>query len=371
VTRTPTKVVVGLSGGVDSAVAAARLLQAGYAVEGLFMKNWEEDDDAGYCAAAEDLAMATEVARTLEIPLHKANHSAAYWQRVFTHFLREYEADRTPNPDILCNSEIKFPALLDQARRLGAAHVATGHYAEVREHAGAAHLLLAADAGKDQTYFLHGLTQAQLQPALFPLGDLTKPEVRHLAADWGLPNHARKDSTGICFIGERRFRDFLGQYLQATEGEICNPDGRVLGRHRGLMYYTIGQRQGLGIGGVDAAESAPWYVVGKDPARNRLIAAQGSAHPLLLSPGLSTETPHWIGAPPPVQTPLLARIRHRQALQPARILASTPKGLEVRFDTPQRAVAPGQSIVFYRERECLGGAVIAAAHPLLAPAVTG
>jgi tRNA-uridine 2-sulfurtransferase len=354
------KVILGLSGGVDSAVAGARLLEAGYRVEGLFMKNWDEDDEPGYCAAEADLAMAREVAAQLGIPLHKANYAAEYWDRVFAHFLSEYRAGRTPNPDILCNREVKFPALLDHARRLGAEWVASGHYAGSRQDAGGAHLLRAVDADKDQTYFLCRLTQKQLRPALFPLGDLLKSDVRRIALDLGLPNHARKDSTGICFIGERRFTEFLARYLEAPEGDICTPDGQVIGRHRGLMFYTLGQRQGLGIGGVEGADESPWYVVAKDRSRNRLIAAQGIDHPLLLSRSLVTEAPHWILRPPVPGEPLLARIRHRQPLQPAIIARSGADALEVRFETPQRAVTPGQSIVFYRDRECLGGAVIAA-----------
>ena len=354
------KVVLGLSGGVDSAVAGARLLNAGYRVEGLFMKNWEEDDEPGYCAAEADLAMAREVATVLGIPLHKANYSADYWDRVFTNFLAEYRAGRTPNPDILCNREVKFPALLDHARRLGASHVASGHYADTLHQSHGSRLLRAADEGKDQTYFLCRLTQEQLRPALFPLGPLQKTEVRRLAFEMGLPNHARRDSTGICFIGERRFRDFLARYLHAPEGDICTPEGRVIGRHRGLMFYTLGQRQGLGIGGVEGAGEAPWYVLAKDTGRNRLIAAQQSDHPLLLSGSLVTEAPHWILQPPALEEPLQARIRHRQPLQPVRIAASGPNALTVRFGAPQRAVTPGQSIVFYRDRECLGGAIIAA-----------
>lgn len=357
------KVVLGLSGGVDSAVAGARLLEAGYRVEGLFMKNWEEDDEDGYCAAEADLAMARDVAGQLGIPLHKANYAAEYWQRVFSHFLAEYEAGRTPNPDILCNREIKFPALLDQARRLGATHVASGHYADTLHEENTTHLLRAADAEKDQTYFLCRITQEQLRPALFPLGGLLKTEVRRIAQDFGLPNHARKDSTGICFIGERRFRDFLSRYLRAPDGDICTPEGLIIGRHRGLMFYTPGQRQGLGIGGVAGAGEAPWYVVAKDIRRNRLIVAQQTDHPLLLSDGLVTEAPHWIRHPPAEGEPLVARIRHRQPLQAARITHMSTNGLKVAFAEPQRAVAPGQSVVFYRDRECLGGAVIAAENP--------
>jgi tRNA-uridine 2-sulfurtransferase len=357
-TRRP-KVILGLSGGVDSALAGARLLEAGYRVEGLFMKNWEEDDAPGYCAAEVDLAMAREVAETLGIALHLANYAAEYWQRVFTLFLAEYEAGRTPNPDILCNREIKFPALVDHARRLGADHVATGHYAEVRHDRSASSLLRAADADKDQTYFLCRITQEQLRPALFPLGPLLKTEVRHQAQALGLPNHARKDSTGICFIGERRFRDFLARYLHAPEGDIRTPEGVSVGTHRGLMFYTLGQRQGLGIGGVAGRGESPWYVVDKDTARNVLIVAQGADHPLLQSRALATEAPHWIREPALPGEPLMARIRHRQTLQPARITRAAQGSLEVTFDTPQRAVTPGQSIVFYRGRECLGGAVIA------------
>ncbi|MFO8151875.1 tRNA 2-thiouridine(34) synthase MnmA [Thioalkalivibrio sp.] len=354
------KVILGLSGGVDSALAGARLLEAGYRVEGLFMKNWEDDDAPGYCAAEADLAAAREVADTLGIPLHKANYTARYRERVFALFLAEYEAGRTPNPDILCNREIKFPALVEHARRLGADHVATGHYADVRHDADASSLLLAADAGKDQTYFLCRLTQEQLRPALFPLGSLLKTDVRQQARALGLPNYARPDSTGICFIGERRFRDFLSRYLRAPEGEIRTPDGLHLGTHRGLMFYTPGQRQGLGIGGVAGGTESPWYVVDKDTANNRLIVAQGADHPLLYSRGLTTAAPHWIRGPAACSEPLMARIRHRQPLQAARILGAGSSGLEVTFETPQRAVAPGQSIAFYRGRECLGGAVIAA-----------
>ncbi len=357
-TRAP-KVMLGLSGGVDSALAGARLIEAGYRVEGLFMKNWEDDDEPGYCAAEADLAMAREVADTLGIPLHKANYAADYWQRVFAQFLAEYEAGRTPNPDILCNREIKFPALVDHARRLGAEHVATGHYAEVRHDPDASSLLRAADAEKDQTYFLCRITQDQLRPALFPLGPLLKSEVRREAQALGLPNFARKDSTGICFIGERRFRDFLARYLRAAEGEIRTPEGQLLGTHLGLMFYTLGQRQGLGIGGVAGSGESPWYVVDKDTARNRLIVAQGADHPLLQSRALTTEAPHWIRRPATAGATLLARIRHRQPLQLARITGGDSASLEVSFDVPQRAVTPGQSIVFYDGRECLGGAVIA------------
>ncbi|MGM0553878.1 MAG: tRNA 2-thiouridine(34) synthase MnmA [Pseudomonadota bacterium] len=353
------RVIVGLSGGVDSAVAASRLLEAGYRVEGLFMKNWEDDDDEEYCAAAADLAMAQEVAACLEIPLHKANFADVYRERVFAHFLQEYKAGRTPNPDILCNREIKFRAFLDHARNLGATHIATGHYARAHHLPEHSELCLAVDANKDQTYFLHTLTQEQLRPALFPLGDIPKDRVRERACELGLPNHARKDSTGICFIGERRFRDFLARYLRAPEGDIRTPEGHRVGRHRGLMFYTLGQRQGLGIGGVEGFADAPWYVVDKDPARNLLVVAQDSQHPLLMSPALTTEDAHWIHRPPPADEPLRARIRHRQPLQACHIEHLGTQGLRVAFHTPQRAATPGQSIAFYAGEVCLGGAVIA------------
>lgn len=358
------RVLLGLSGGVDSAVAAVELLQAGFQVEALFMKNWEDDDEPGYCAAEADLAMAREVAAQLEIPLHKANYAHEYHERVFAEFLAEYAAGRTPNPDILCNREIKFPALLDQALLRGADYVATGHYARV-EHTPKKHrLLLAADANKDQTYFLHRITQQQLSKALFPLGTYQKTEVRQRARDWGLSNHARRDSTGICFIGERRFREFLARYLSATEGPICTETGQVVGRHIGLMFYTLGQRQGLGIGGVSGAAEAPWFVVAKDLTKNRLFVAQGGEHPWLVSDALRTETPHWLSPEPPhAGAELKVRIRHRQPLQSARLRLVTSDSAWVDFAQPQRAVTPGQSIVFYRDQECLGGAVIAERSP--------
>jgi tRNA-specific 2-thiouridylase len=347
-----------LSGGVDSAVAAARLLAAGYRVEGLFMKNWEEDDEPGYCAAAEDLAMAREVAATLEIPLHKVNRAADYWHRVFAGFLHEYAAGRTPNPDILCNREIKFPVLLEQAQRRGIPGIATGHYAQIRHTEGAPHLLRAKDENKDQTYFLYAVSAAQLRHVCFPIGDLPKPDVRRLAAEWGLPNHARKDSTGICFIGERRFRDFLAHYLPASPGVMQTPEGVVVGEHQGLMFYTLGQRQGLGIGGRAGSDDAPWYVLDKDLAQNRLIVGQGEQHAALFSVALHAADPAWVNAPPPLGMPLLARLRHRQPLQVGWLTECTPRTFTFQFAQPQRAVTPGQSIVLYQGQECLGGAVI-------------
>jgi len=353
-------VMVGLSGGVDSAVAALLLLEQGFQVQGLFMKNWEEDDREDYCSAAADFADAQAVADTLGIALRGVNFSAEYWERVFDHFLTEYRAGRTPNPDVLCNREIKFKAFLDYARELGAERIATGHYARSTREADGWHLRCAEDPDKDQTYFLYTLGQRPLQRSLFPLGGLRKAQVRRLAREAGLPNHAKKDSTGICFIGERRFRDFLSRYLPATPGPIETPDGRTVGTHHGLMYYTLGQRKGMGIGGRSDAGEAPWFVAAKDLERNVLIVAQGHDHPLLLHPGLEASQLHWVsGAPPgPVPYRCGARIRHRQPLQPCSIVDLDGERCRVRFGQPQWALAPGQSVVFYRDEDCLGGGVI-------------
>lgn len=348
------RVIVGMSGGVDSSVAALLLQQQGYQVEGLFMKNWEEDDDEAYCAAAEDLKDAQGVCDTLGIQLHKVNFAAEYWDRVFEHFLSEYQAGRTPNPDILCNKEIKFRAFLDYARLLGADMIATGHY--VRGHQG--QLLRGLDPNKDQSYFLHALNQAQVSAALFPVGEMQKRDVRALAEQAGLKTHNKKDSTGICFIGERKFKDFLSRYLPAQPGEIQTPEGEVIGEHSGLMYYTLGQRQGLGIGGLADGDGTPWYVVHKDLAHNRLIAAQGHDHPLLFKPGLLCQTINWIaGAAPDLSQPLQCKTRYRQADQWAN-LRSVDDHWQVGFVEPQRAITPGQSIVFYQDDVCLGGGVI-------------
>ena len=354
------KIIVGMSGGVDSSVAALLLLDQGYEVEGLFMKNWEEDDDEDYCAAAVDLSDAMAVCDNLGISLHTINFSSEYWDRVFQHFLDEYSAGRTPNPDILCNKEIKFRAFLEHAQTLGAAKIATGHYARLTQDTRGMHLRLAADANKDQTYFLHLLDQAQLERALFPLADLGKAEVRAIARRLGLANAEKKDSTGICFIGERRFGDFLARYLPRRPGPIMTPEGRVLGQHRGLAWHTIGQRQGLGIGGVTDADEAPWFVVRKDVARNALIVVQGADHPLLYAVHLSGEQLHWIAGQPPAAAPIncLCRLRHRQPLQPCTIVGYDSQSCQVRFDVPQRAITPGQSAVFYQGDECLGGCVI-------------
>ncbi|MBK5938577.1 tRNA 2-thiouridine(34) synthase MnmA [Halochromatium roseum] len=354
------RVIVGLSGGVDSAVAAHLLIEQGYQVEALFMKNWEEDDEPGYCAAAEDLADAEAVAERLGIRLHRVNFATEYWDRVFEQFLAEYRALRTPNPDVLCNKEVKFKAFLDHALTLGADAIATGHYARVEHGTDGTHLRLAVDANKDQTYFLHQLSQAQLERALFPLADLTKTEVRARARQLGLPNAEKKDSTGICFIGERRFADFLDRYLPRNPGPIMTPEGEVVGEHRGLAWYTIGQRQGLGIGGVAAHEEAPWFVAAKAVERNALIVVQGGDHPLLYSEHLVGEQLHWIAGRPPMAAPIncLCRLRHRQPLQRCTIIDFDGASCQVRFNVPQRAITPGQSAVFYLDDDCLGGCVV-------------
>ena len=352
-------VIVGLSGGVDSSVAAVLLQQKGYQVEGLFMKNWEEDDNEEYCSAAEDLADAQSVSDALGLTLHAVNFSAEYWDRVFTHFLKEYEAGRTPNPDILCNREIKFKAFLEHALNLGADRIATGHYARVAFEEGEYRLLKGRDAGKDQSYFLYTLGQQQLSRTLFPVGELEKSEVRQIAEQHHLVTHNKKDSTGICFIGERDFRDFLSRYLPAQPGEIQTPEGQVIGQHNGLMYYTLGQRQGLGIGGVAGANDDPWYVVGKEMAENILLAAQGHDHPLLFSQTLQASQLSWVdGKGPAAPYSCRAKTRYRQSDQACVITQRTFDQCEVRFEQPQRAVTPGQSVVFYDGEICLGGGVI-------------
>ena len=354
------RVFVGLSGGVDSAVAAALLVEQGHAVEAVFMKNWEEDDTADYCSAAADLADASAVADHLGIRLRSVNFATEYWDRVFRHFLAEYRAGRTPNPDVLCNREIKFRAFLDYALAQGAEAMATGHYARQVDRPDGVHLQQAADPDKDQTYFLHALDQSQLRLALFPVGALTKPQVREVARARGLPNHARRDSTGICFIGEHRFRDFLQRYLPACPGDIRTPDGTPIGRHDGLMYYTLGQRHGIGVGGIRGASDEPWFVVGKDLPHNTLLVAQGHDHALLYSQVLLATPLTWVlGAAPVADFRCAARCRHRQPLQPCTVtLTADARSARVRFDQPQRAVTPGQSVVFYRDGDCLGGGVI-------------
>ena len=354
-----TSVFLGLSGGVDSAVAALLLKQRGYDVTAVFMKNWEEDDAEDYCAAAEDLAIAKEVADVLDIPLRTVNFATEYWDRVFEHFLQEYRAGRTPNPDVLCNREIKFKAFLDYALDHGADKIATGHYADVHQCHGSAYLGKAADKDKDQTYFLYAIGQHALSYSLFPLATFLKSAVRELAHANRLSNYNRKDSTGICFIGERRFRDFLAQYLPAQPGDIQQLDGPVIGQHQGLMYYTIGQRQGLGIGG----PGEPWFVVSKDLVNNILIVVEGKNHPALFQSSLVADELHWIANQPPV-LPLdcTARIRHRQPEQNCHLSYTEDGSIRVNFEQPQRAIATGQSVVFYEGDLCLGGGVISSSQ---------
>lgn len=347
-------IVVGLSGGVDSAVAALLLKRAGHEVTGLFMKNWEEDDTSTHCSAEDDLKEVRAVCSVLDIPLHTVNFSNEYWERVFQYFLDEHKAGRTPNPDVLCNKEIKFKAFLNHAITLGADHIATGHYARVDEVHGQYRLLKGKDADKDQTYFLYTLGQTELAKTLFPIGHLTKPEVRAIACAAGLPNHARKDSTGICFIGERDFRDFLKRYLPAQPGELRTLADEVKGRHEGAMYYTIGQRQGLGIGGAGEA----WYVVDKDIDRNILYVEQGEHHPALYNPALIANQLHWVAGTPSLPYSCSAKVRYRQADQACRLEPAGSDSLRAAFATPQRAVTPGQSVVIYDGEVCLGGGII-------------
>ncbi|WP_260293838.1 tRNA 2-thiouridine(34) synthase MnmA [Sedimenticola hydrogenitrophicus] len=357
--RTKEKIIVGMSGGVDSSVAALLLIEQGYRVEGLFMKNWEEDDTREYCSATVDLADAQSVADQLGIRLHTINFSGEYWDHVFEYFLAEYRAGRTPNPDVLCNREIKFKAFLDYALHLGADAIATGHYSSIDRQGDAWRMLRARDENKDQTYFLYMLGQAQLGRSRFPLGDLEKPEVRRIAEQAGLPNHKKKDSTGICFIGERKFSEFLSRYLPASPGQMVTPEGAVVGEHQGLMYYTLGQRKGLGIGGRADSAANPWFVIDKNLAANRLIVAQGHDHPLLLKQGLEASQLHWAaGTAPALPVSCLARIRHRQPLQACTLSALENGHVRVLFNKKQRAVTPGQSVVFYQDRVCLGGGII-------------
>jgi tRNA-specific 2-thiouridylase len=352
------RTIVGVSGGVDSSVAALLLKSAGEPIAGLFMQNWDEEDDSG-CRAEDDRRDALAVCARLGIPFHARNFAREYWSGVFEHFLAEYAAGRTPNPDVLCNREIKFRTFLDEARRLGAERIATGHYAQVGKRDGAWRLLRGADPDKDQSYFLHQLGQEQLAATLFPIGHLPKAEVRRLAREAGLPTAAKKDSTGICFVGERDFREFLGRYLPARRGEIRSVDGSLLGEHEGVFFYTLGQREGLGIGGQRGRGTEPWFVVGKDVPGNVLLVDQGHDSPWLQSGSLRSEPAHWVaGAPPANRIRCTVKVRYRQRDEGANVRVLADGGLEVEFERPQRAVTPGQSVVLYRDEECLGGAVI-------------
>jgi tRNA-specific 2-thiouridylase len=354
------KVVVGMSGGVDSSVSAYLLKQQGYQVEGLFMKNWEEDDNDEYCAAAEDLKDAQAVSDKLGITLHTINFAAEYWDNVFEYFLEEYKAGRTPNPDIMCNKEIKFKAFLEfAAEELSADYIATGHYVQRSDKTGNWQMLRGLDDNKDQSYFLYTLGEQHIAQTLFPIGDLEKPRVREIALEQDLVTHDKKDSTGICFIGERKFKDFLAQYLPAQPGEIETAEGKIIGKHEGLMYHTLGQRKGLLIGGMKEYGEEPWYVVDKDIERNVLIVGQGANHPRLYSKGLLANQLHWVDRKGPHQAIRCSvKTRYRQQDIPCQITPNIDGSLLVEFDEPQKAVTPGQSAVFYQNEICLGGGII-------------
>ncbi|TAK76086.1 MAG: tRNA 2-thiouridine(34) synthase MnmA [Gammaproteobacteria bacterium] len=352
-------IIVGMSGGVDSSVSAYLLQKAGHRVEAVFMKNWEGDDTDTYCPAAQDMADAQAVCDTLGIELHLVNFADRYWERVFSYFLQEYRAGRTPNPDILCNKEIKFRAFLDYAKQLGADSIATGHYVRTRYADQHVYLLKGSDPHKDQSYFLHALDENQLSQSVFPVGDLPKKQVRAIAEELGLKTHAKKDSTGICFIGERKFKAFLSEYLPAQPGRIETLEGgEILGQHDGLMFYTIGQRQGLHIGGKKDKAELPWYVAAKDTARNVLYVVQGDQHHALFKSSLIATNVHWINHPPTLPLKAAAKTRYRQPDQPCVIEQLTPDRYQVTFTEPQRAITPGQSVVFYHDEICLGGGII-------------
>ncbi len=349
------KVIVGMSGGVDSSVAALLLKQQGFCVEGVFMQNWQIDQDDPYCFATQDLKDAKAICEKLQIPLSIVTFAKQYWDRVFQYFLDEYATGRTPNPDVLCNKEIKFKAFLDYALEQGADYIATGHYVRKDKNQDKYRLLTGKDENKDQSYFLYTLNQHQLAHSLFPLGDLRKPEVRKIAQQNNFINYAKKDSTGICFIGERKFKDFLSEYLLNQPGEIITTENKFIGKHDGLMFYTLGQRKGLGIGGQKNAEEKPWYVAAKDIKNNQLIVTQNHNHPLLLSKYLTYKNPHWInGTVPPFPYPCTAKIRYRKPDEKCTLI----KVDKVEFIDPQWAITPGQSIVFYQDEECLGGGII-------------
>ncbi|WXT99685.1 MAG: tRNA-specific 2-thiouridylase MnmA [Catillopecten margaritatus gill symbiont] len=350
------KIIVGLSGGVDSSVAALMLIEQGFEVEALFMKNWEEDDSDEHCTAEQDLSDAQKVADKLGIKLHTVNFSADYWEDVFEHFLKEHKKGRTPNPDVLCNQKIKFKAFLDYALDLGADKIATGHYARIAEKDGAFQLKTGLDNGKDQSYFLHLLNQHQLSRSLFPLGEINKDEVRKIATENGFVTADKKDSTGICFIGERNFSEFLERYLPKQQGDIVNENGQFIKHHQGLAFYTIGQRKGLEIGGGFGDSGEPWFVADKRIDGNELLVVQGD-HPLLYHSSLNASAPHWIDNTPDFPLKCTAKIRYRQASQECTIYLEGNE-IKVDFDQPQRAITPGQSIVFYDDDICLGGAII-------------
>jgi tRNA-specific 2-thiouridylase len=351
--------MVAMSGGVDSSVSALLLKRAGHDIAGMFMKNWEEDQRLSDCPALLDAMDASEVADRLGIELHVRNFAAEYWDRVFEEFLAEYRAGRTPNPDILCNREIKFKTFLEHAEDLGATHIATGHYARTESRDGRYRLLRGADSGKDQSYFLYAVGHRQLERTLFPVGGLPKDVVRDLASEARFGVHDKKDSTGICFIGERNFREFLGGYFEPRPGLMLTPEGATIGEHDGLMFYTIGQRQGLGIGGRRGMTDEPWYVLHKDLAENALYVGQGHDHPWLFSTRLSARDPAWVtGEPPASGSRLTAKVRYRQEDQDCRLERIEDGRMEIVFDRPQRAVTPGQSVVLYRGDECLGGGII-------------
>jgi tRNA-specific 2-thiouridylase len=354
------KVVVGMSGGVDSSVSAYLLKEQGYQVEGLFMKNWEEDDNDEYCAAADDLRDAQAVSDKLGITLHTINFAAEYWDNVFEYFLAEYKAGRTPNPDIMCNKEIKFKAFLEfAAEELSADYIATGHYVQRSNETGNWQMLRGLDDNKDQSYFLYTLGEQHIAQTLFPIGHLEKPRVREIALEQDLVTHDKKDSTGICFIGERKFKDFLAQYLPAQPGEIETAEGKIIGKHEGLMYHTLGQRKGLLIGGMKEYGEEPWYVVDKDIERNVLIVGQGTNHPRLYSTGLLANQLHWVDREGPQQaTRCSVKTRYRQQDISCQITPNIDGSLLVEFDEPQKAVTPGQSAVFYQNEICLGGGII-------------
>jgi tRNA-specific 2-thiouridylase len=353
------RIVVGLSGGVDSSVAAWLLKREGHEVVGVFMKNWEDDDTDLHCTSRQDLIDAAAVADVIGIDFDAVNFAKEYRERVFASFLRDYSAGRTPNPDVLCNSEIKFKSFLDYAQALGADAIATGHYARLRLDQGKVELRKATDSSKDQTYFLHQLTQQQLGLAMFPVGAMTKREVRAIAREQGIPTHAKKDSTGICFIGERPFAEFLARYLPRQPGPIETPEGRVVGRHHGLAYHTVGQRQGMRIGGVRGAGNAPWFVAQKDMERNALIVVQGHDHPLLHANGLETGPMHWIsGEPPQPGIALTAKTRYRMPDARCRLIPCGNDRWRAVFDAPQWAPTPGQYLVVYEGDVCVGGGVI-------------